>query len=42
MQCSGCHAHLGWKFTTEITNLEPKFFYALSRATIKTKVAETN
>eukprot|EP01091_Cochliopodium_minus_P000692 TRINITY_DN10607_c0_g1_i1.p1 TRINITY_DN10607_c0_g1~~TRINITY_DN10607_c0_g1_i1.p1 ORF type:complete len:521 (-),score=137.40 TRINITY_DN10607_c0_g1_i1:55-1617(-) len=36
LQCVSCHSHLGWKFTTETRNMEPKFFYGLSRANITT------
>lgn len=35
LQCSGCHCHLGWKFTASNKSLLPKKFWGLCRAAIK-------
>jgi len=33
--CKTCHAHMGWKFTTEMKGLHPTKFWGLTRAALK-------
>lgn len=35
LQCSGCHCHVGWKFTASNKALLPKKFWGLCRAAIR-------
>jgi len=37
VECSGCWAHIGWKFTATSSRLVPEKFYGFSRKSIETR-----